>query len=290
MYYGKLTIGTPPQSFQIDFDSGSSDLWVPSMNSQSPHTKFQNTSTTLISSKIAWGIQYATGASRGYLAQDVVICGGYTVKKQVFALANVSAPALEALPLVFFSSFILSICKLILDNLFRSDGLMGMAFSTISSSGQPTFFENLISTNAIVNHYFSFYLQRSSDLVSGGGTGNIAGGELCIGCIDSSKLVGAVTYVPVSSQSYWSIPMGGVEINGNTIANTGSIAAIDTGTTLIYLPVGQAKAFYSSFGAVSYGTSGLFSYPCEMSLTSIGLIFGGVTFQIDIADLVLGCK
>lgn len=167
---------------------------------------------------------------------------------------------------------------------------MGMAFSTISSSGQPTFFENLISTNAIVNHYFSFYLQRSSDLVPGGGTGNIGGGELCIGCIDSSKLVGAVTYVPVSSQSYWSIPMGGVEINGNTIANTGSIAAIDTGTTLIYLPVAQAKAFYSSFGAVSYGTSGLFSYPCEMSLTSVGLIFGGVTFQIDIADLVLGCK
>lgn len=33
----------------------------------------------------------------GYLAQDSVTVGGYNVLKQVFALANVSAPSLEAL-------------------------------------------------------------------------------------------------------------------------------------------------------------------------------------------------
>lgn len=146
MYYGPVSIGTPGQPFDIDFDTGSADLWVPSPTSATDHVKFSiDASSSIETSTAEWDIQYGTGESKGYLARDTVSFGGYTINQQIFALADESAPVLEALP---------------------CDGLMGMGFSTIATSGAPTPFENLMSQGVVSNPYFSFALQRARDLTS----------------------------------------------------------------------------------------------------------------------------
>ena len=149
MYYGPVFIGTPAQTFgeysilplssalltfraaEIDFDTGSADAWVPGPTSQSRHKKFvTNASSTLAESTTPFRIQYGTGSTEGVLARDTFTIAGLTVPQQVFALASSSVPIFEQLP---------------------SDGIIGLAFSTISSSNSPNFFENLMLANAVAS-------------------------------------------------------------------------------------------------------------------------------------------
>ena len=110
-----------------------------------------------------------------------------------------------------------------------------MAFSTIASSGKPTFFENLLTANKVAAPIFSVHLARHQ----------ATGSELCLGCYDSSKANGPVSWAPVTSRTYWAVSMPGILVNGNPVdMPTDVTAAIDTGTTLIYFPQRVATAFY----------------------------------------------
>ncbi|GAA5978008.1 hypothetical protein JCM11641_004357 [Rhodosporidiobolus odoratus] len=267
-YFGGIGIGTPAQSFDVIFDTGSADLWVPSSKSSTSHDKFSTSaSSTIETSTAEWDITYGTGSSEGYLARDVVTVGGHSVNQQIFALADSSAAVVDALP---------------------SDGICGMAFSTIATSGAPTFFENLITQGGVSQQVFSYYMTRAKDSTTKS-KGTIAGGELCIGCIDSSKHTGSLNYVPVASQSYWSVKADGVSVDGSVVSGTSMLAAIDTGTTLIYVPTTVAKALYSQIGGSPVsGSAGEYHVPCVSSFGTIGLSFGGVNYNIPLDDIFLG--
>ncbi|KAI0033024.1 aspartic peptidase domain-containing protein [Vararia minispora EC-137] len=258
LYYGPLQIGTPAQTLSVDVDTGSADLWFPVDCNGCTGRQFDSTrSSTYRPSGHAFSVTYGSGSVQGVLATDVVTIAGLTISSQTFGAVSSESSDFTGAP---------------------NDGLIGMAFGTIAQSRAPTFFENLIQQRIIKAPLFGVHLER----------GRAQGSEVCLGCYDSSHTMGPIVWVPVKSRTYWSVGLDAILTNDIPI-RADIFAAIDTGTTLIYLPASLADALYKSLGgrrAAQYG-QGFYTYPCAARL-SISLVLGGHALALDPRDFNLG--
>ncbi|XP_031421353.2 pepsin A-like [Clupea harengus] len=225
-YYGVITIGNPPQSFTVIFDTGSSNLWIPSVYCNSPacnnHQKFNpKSSSSFQSTQQTLQIQYGTGSMTGILGYDTVGVGGISVSNQIFGLSETEAQFMQYM---------------------QADGILGLAFPSISSSGATPVFDNMMSQGLVSQDLFSVHLSGKSQ------TGSV----VLFGEIDSQYYTGSFNWIPLTSESYWQIAMDSVTINGNTVACSGGCQAIvDTGTSLIVGPSGDISNMNGWVGATT---------------------------------------
>ncbi|KAF1386605.1 hypothetical protein PFLUV_G00096590 [Perca fluviatilis] len=257
-YFGAISIGTPPQSLQVLFDTGSSNLWVDSTycNTQAcnAHTKFdpQQSSTFSANGQSVY-LPYGAGSLYGQLGYDTVNVGGIVVTNQEIGLSTQepSNPFLAA----------------------KFDGILGLAYPGISAGGQTPVMDNMISQDLLNDDLFAFYLSR----------GGQQGSELSFGGVDNSMYQGQIYWTPVTSETYWQIGVQGFQINGQETSwcSQGCQSIVDTGTSSLTAPSQFMGNIMQAIGA-QQSQYGMYMVDCSQinNLPTLSFVISGTAFPL----------
>lgn len=244
-YFGEIGIGTPTQNFTVIFDTGSSNLWVPSSKCYFSiacyfHHRYKaRSSTTYTENGESCEITYGSGAISGFFSQDHIQVGDLTIKDQVFIETTRESSL----------TFVLA----------KFDGILGLGFPDISVGGCPPLWYSMVEQDLIDNKVFSFWLNRDADSTNGG--------EIVFGGVDPRHFKGEHTYVPVTREGYWQFDMGDFLIDGQSTGYCaeGCAAIVDSGTSLLAGPTTIVAQINHAIGA-----EGVVSMECKEVVKQYG--------------------
>jgi hypothetical protein len=227
-YYGTISLGSPPQSFNVIFDTGSSNLWVPKVGCKhcgipfiAPKQKYDHDkSSSYQEDGSKFEIMYGSGSVNGFWSNDDV-----TLAEDIIVSGQRFAEIQDAGGLGMAYS------------LGKFDGILGLAFTSISIDETPTVFENAIHQDLLDQPVFSFYL------------GDNGPGELTFGGYDPSKFTGDLTYVKLSAATYWQIDLQKVTAGDEFETTEAASAIVDSGTSLMVGPKSLVSKLAAAVGA-----------------------------------------
>jgi saccharopepsin len=262
-YYTEISLGSPPQIFKVILDTGSSNLWVPSVKCTSIacflHTKYDSgSSSTYKANGSDFSIQYGSGSMEGFVSNDQLSIGDLVIQNQDFAEA-IKEPGLA----FAFGKF---------------DGILGLAYDTISVNHITPPFYSMINSGLLDSPVFSFRIGSSEE----------DGGEAIFGGIDATAYKGEIDYVPVRRKAYWEVEIEQVSFGDEVLELENTGAAIDTGTSLIALPTDIAEMLNAQIGAKK-SWNGQYQLDCSKvpSLPELTFHFGGKPYPLKGSDYIL---
>ncbi|CAF4811521.1 unnamed protein product [Rotaria socialis] len=262
-WMGLITIGTPGQTFDVDIDTGSSDLWIPGVQCGTPcganHTFNSSLSSTYTALNKPFSIQYGDGSNvAGIFGNDTVCIGGICIANQTFAIAT-SANGMSTQV---------------------NDGLLGMGYQNIATGGEMPVVWSMYLAGQLSLPIFAFWVAPVS-------TGSDTG-ELILGGYDTTKYTGYFAYASVTTKCYWEFIADSVTLTiGSTTTTiaTSINAMLDTGTTLgMIASSAYANEIYSMIGATYNAAIGWYTINCHTqpltAFPNITVTIGGVPFTL----------
>ncbi|KAM5341187.1 hypothetical protein ACJ41O_015296 [Fusarium nematophilum] len=246
-WYGKISVGTPAQEFNVLIDTGSTDLVLPKKGCKhcGNYTTYDASKSSTFSSKPGYDFvaSYDTAGNAepvakpmsipGKIVSDTMTIGDVAVENQEFFLA---------------------------DDYLRS----------WLKKNLTTTFWNLFESGKLSEPVFSMALNAGKDSPSG---------ELTLGGIDTSKYEGELTGAPFNATitamfHEWFIDTPAFYVDGKSIDNSATnkpfpagVSLLDTGTAFIQVPDHQtAKDIYAaiSLEIKLLDKLGVWGAPCEV--------------------------
>ncbi|KAL8636290.1 MAG: hypothetical protein Q9228_006300 [Teloschistes exilis] len=291
-YLANITVGTPPQQFVVQIDTGSSDLWVPSYQSdvclqhdcsQTGQFDERSSSTFDIGDREPFKIVYGDSSTyAGYLVTDTVAVGDTKLDNATFGLvlgSNNTPPGGGGG--------------------FTTNGVWGISFENSESevveqgASQYTGIVGLMKEQGVISRMaYSLWLNDP----------DAAAGSILFGGVDTDKFTAPLIGLPIVPQSGSSQVLAmNVEFTSLTINSGGKTivlqdnvvrsAILDSGTTITILPTDLATKVLDSFGAVIDPAIPEPLVACNLNNADAQFVyqFGGTSgpkITIPVADLV----
>ncbi|XP_040111860.1 pregnancy-associated glycoprotein 4-like [Oryx dammah] len=253
-YVGNITIGTPPQEFQVIFDTGSSDLWVPSIDCNSSacstHVKFRyRQSSTFVPTNKTFRIIYGSGRMKGVVAHDTVRIGDLVSTDQPFGLSVEEYRFQDR----------------------RFDGVLGLNYPNKSFSRVIPVFDKLKNERAISEPVFAFYLSKDEQ----------EGSVVMFGGVDHHYYKGELNWVPLVQAGDWTLHVDRITMKREVIAcSDGCVAMVDTGSSHIQGPGRLVDNIQKLIGAKRWGFKHYVSCFAVNTLPSIIFTINGINYPV----------
>ncbi|RMD44572.1 hypothetical protein DV735_g603, partial [Chaetothyriales sp. CBS 134920] len=254
LYWLNLTIGTPPQSFRLQFDTGSSNLWVPhadlrvcSLSGGCPGGAYDPTgsSTYALVQSGTFQIQYGDGtADAGDFFTDTVSVGNLKIPENIMSIGL----AYE----VTDGYYITNDGQGLVGVGYRSN-FAGIQYLASESYIPPTIVTAMVASEDISRESYSLWLDSQSDGL----------GSVVFGGVDPTKYSGDLvalqtlqSYNGIANYTAFYVALTGISVKDEagtrllTPDDWEVAALLDSGTTLQYLPSSVFKSLSDGFGIV----------------------------------------
>ena len=287
-YWVDITVGTPPQKLQVQLDTGSSDLWIPSSSApvcQGPDGSTNCSSGVFDSAKSSTYKLVNHDFSMSYYDPGDVDAGDYIT--DVLTMGNAKLTDMQ-----------MGLANQAVD----TTGVMGISFTNGEaicyeqndcSQLVPTVVDQLKSQGYTQRNAYSMWL---NDLESDSGT-------ILFGAIDTTKYSGELISLPMqidpSDAGYTNVSDLSVSLTSVSIRtesgtqklsgdNFAVAALLDSGTFDTELPASVANAITSGMGATYIDGEAI--VPCRIGKGDATLIFGfgdGASIEVPISEMVV---